>query len=467
VREANQAALRHPELSESDGSLLALDRRARLLEWAERRDLLIVEDDPYGSLYFDDVASEQETRPLRADDANGRVLYLSTVSKTLAPGFRVGWMVAPPMLIERFDTAKQSSDLTSGILDQCMVIEALRRGVIDRLAPRLRELYRTKRDAMEAAIREYAGGRLTWSQPKGGFFIWATLPDGLRDADVPRARIGAWCGVRDRQRIPRGRQRSQHHSPVFFGPHRRSDSRRHSSSGGDAAGGALRRGSGRPARSSRGRSRAKAAGSLPSPAGDRGRAVSGSTAFSLNIISTGRSPIARPSRVIARIDTAKGAGVASDKRLSSKQIGRGERPDRYAGPAIEGRHRVSASYCDDAVEHLRCGNWPSRQWTFPDLIAVAAIQGAHEVVQRDHEDQVTGRRDADDVAAEAESPGEPATIRIERVDLVARRSRKDTITSDCRARDLARQRANPSESTRHLPRRGPADRPATRRRQSR
>ena len=110
-----------PNFQNPTGSLLALDRRARLLEWAERRDLLIVEDDPYGSLYFDDVASERETRPLRADDANGRVLYLSTVSKTLAPGFRVGWMVAPPMLIERFDTAKQSSDLTSGILDQCIV----------------------------------------------------------------------------------------------------------------------------------------------------------------------------------------------------------------------------------------------------------------------------------------------------------------------------------------------------------
>jgi DNA-binding transcriptional MocR family regulator len=65
-----------------------------------------------------------------------------------------------------------------------MVIEALRRGVVDRLAPRLRELYRHKRDVMESAIREEIGDRLTWSQPKGGFFIWATLPDGQRDADV-------------------------------------------------------------------------------------------------------------------------------------------------------------------------------------------------------------------------------------------------------------------------------------------
>ena len=117
-----------PNFQNPTGSLLALDRRARLLEWAERRDVLIVEDDPYGSLYFEDVATDAETRPIRADDAEGRVLYLSTVSKTLAPGFRVGWMVAPPMLIERFDTAKQSTDLTSGILDQRIVVEALRTG---------------------------------------------------------------------------------------------------------------------------------------------------------------------------------------------------------------------------------------------------------------------------------------------------------------------------------------------------
>jgi 2-aminoadipate transaminase len=179
-----------PNFQNPTGSLLSLDRRRRLVEWAERRDVLIVEDDPYGSLYFEDVATERETRPIRADDPDGRVLYLSTVSKTLAPGFRVGWMVAPPMLIERFDTAKQSTDLTSGILDQRIVEEALRRGVVRRLAPVLRDTYRTKRDVMESAIREHIGERLRWSQPKGGFFIWATLPDGLRDLDVLERAIG-------------------------------------------------------------------------------------------------------------------------------------------------------------------------------------------------------------------------------------------------------------------------------------
>ena len=173
-----------PNFQNPTGRLLALDRRRRVIEWAARRDVLIVEDDPYGSLYFDDVATIGETRPLAADDDEGRVLYLSTVSKTLAPGFRVGWMVAPPVLIERFDTAKQSTDLTSGILDQRVVHEAIRRGVIDRLAPALRARYRHKRDVMEQAMRSHLGDRLRWSSPKGGFFIWAELPEGRTDMDV-------------------------------------------------------------------------------------------------------------------------------------------------------------------------------------------------------------------------------------------------------------------------------------------
>ena len=173
-----------PNFQNPTGMLLSLEKRHRLLEWAERRDVLIVEDDPYGSLYFDDVATPAETRPLRADDVSGRVLYLSTFSKTLAPGFRVGWMAAPASLIERFDTAKQSTDLTSGILDQRIVYEAVRRGVVDRLAPRLRALYREKRDVMEHALRESLSDRLTWASPKGGFFVWATLPPGQTDTDL-------------------------------------------------------------------------------------------------------------------------------------------------------------------------------------------------------------------------------------------------------------------------------------------
>jgi 2-aminoadipate transaminase len=173
-----------PNFQNPTGVLMSLDKRHKVVAWADRRDVLIIEDDPYGSLYFEDVATAAETRPMRADDPTGRVIYLSTFSKTLAPGLRVGWMVAPQALIERFDTAKQGTDLTSGILDQRLVYEAVRRGVVERLAPRLRALYQEKRTVMEGAIRGALGDRLTWTAPKGGFFLWATLPAGYTDIDL-------------------------------------------------------------------------------------------------------------------------------------------------------------------------------------------------------------------------------------------------------------------------------------------
>ena len=191
VCQRERAAGRHvkllylvPNFQNPTGLLLGAEKRRRLIEWAERRDILIIEDDPYGVLYFEDVAREEETRPIRADDDRGRVIYLSTFSKTLAPGFRVGWMVAPPALIERFDTAKQSVDLTTGILDQRVILEAVRRGVPGRIAPQLRALYRRKRDVMEQALRADLGDRLTWLAPKGGFFLWATLPPGCDDISL-------------------------------------------------------------------------------------------------------------------------------------------------------------------------------------------------------------------------------------------------------------------------------------------
>ena len=170
-----------PNFQNPTGLLLGLGKRQRLVEWAERRDVLIVEDDPYGSLYFDDVAVAGDTRAIRAYDRSERVIYLSTFSKTLAPGFRVGWMVAPATLVNRFETAKQSADLMTGSLDQRVVHEAVRRGALDRLAPALRDLYRRKRDVMERALGAELGDRLRWSAPKGGFFLWATLPEGYDD----------------------------------------------------------------------------------------------------------------------------------------------------------------------------------------------------------------------------------------------------------------------------------------------
>jgi 2-aminoadipate transaminase len=167
-----------PNFQNPTGLLISLDKRRRLLEWAERRDVLIVEDDPYRELYFEDSASEAEVRPLKADDTTGRVVYLSSFSKTLAPGFRVAWIAAPPALAAKFEMAKQSEDLLTGSLDQRMIYEACRRGVLDRQLPILRRHYAASRDVMEAALRrEMQDAR--WPKPKGGFFLWVSLPDGI------------------------------------------------------------------------------------------------------------------------------------------------------------------------------------------------------------------------------------------------------------------------------------------------
>ncbi len=176
-----------PNFQNPTGLLIGRDKRQRLLEWAARRDVLIVEDDPYRELYFEGT-SERDVRPIKADDREGRVIYLSSFSKTLAPGFRVAWIAAPAPLATKFEMAKQAEDLLTGSLDQRVVYEACRRGVLDRQLPRLRQHYREKRDVMEQGLRRELGDVVSWPEPRGGFFLWLTLPATIdADAMIPRA----------------------------------------------------------------------------------------------------------------------------------------------------------------------------------------------------------------------------------------------------------------------------------------
>jgi 2-aminoadipate transaminase len=176
-----------PNFQNPTGLLIGLKKRLRLLEWAERRDVLIVEDDPYRELYFEDSAGEADVRPIKADDTKGRVIYLSSFSKTLAPGFRVAWIAAAPALAAKFEMAKQAGDLLTGSLDQRLIYEACRRGVLERQLPVLRAHYAHKRDVMEQALRRELGAAVSWPKPAGGFFLWLTLASGL-DANAMIAR---------------------------------------------------------------------------------------------------------------------------------------------------------------------------------------------------------------------------------------------------------------------------------------
>jgi 2-aminoadipate transaminase len=127
-------------------------------------------------------------RPIRADDESGRVVYLSSFSKTLAPGYRVAWIDAPAPLTAKFEIAKQAEDLCTGGLDQRVVYEACRRGVLARQLPKLRRYYQEKRDVMVDALTAAFGTSVTWPSPSGGFFLWATLPSVIdSDAMITRA----------------------------------------------------------------------------------------------------------------------------------------------------------------------------------------------------------------------------------------------------------------------------------------
>ena len=168
-----------PNFQNPTGLMVSLAKRRALVEWASRENLIIIEDDPYRDLYFEDVTTAADTRPIAADDPEGRVIYLSSFSKTLAPGLRTAWVSGPPALVARLELAKQSADLCTGAFDQRMINGACRRGVLDAHLPKLRAVYQAKRDVMVKALGDRLGGVFDWTSPRGGFFLWTRLPAGM------------------------------------------------------------------------------------------------------------------------------------------------------------------------------------------------------------------------------------------------------------------------------------------------
>lgn len=167
------------------GVTLIPQRRRKLLEIAARYRLPIIEDDPYGELCYDGARAT----PLAALDCEMHgelryVAYLSTFSKLLAPGLRVGWIAAPNELVTKLTHVKQGLDLHSGSLAQATAYEACRDGLLERHIPTIRSIYHVRRDAMLAALDQHMPPGVTWTRPAGGMFIWLTLPTGMNSAVV-------------------------------------------------------------------------------------------------------------------------------------------------------------------------------------------------------------------------------------------------------------------------------------------
>ena len=167
-----------PNFQNPSGITLSLEKRKALAELACSHKLLIVEDDPYGELFFDHKLANQ-LLPVKAFDEEGVVLYLSTFSKILSPGLRAGWMIAPERVIEQIDMVKQAADLCGSMLDQRIVAECWRKGVIQGHLPLIRKFYRKKCQVMLSSLKTSMPQGVHWMVPAGGLFVWLTLPDSL------------------------------------------------------------------------------------------------------------------------------------------------------------------------------------------------------------------------------------------------------------------------------------------------
>src|ERR1700687_781722 len=174
-----------PNFQNPAGTTLSEGRRHELVMLSEKYGIPIIEDDPYGQLRYEGehlpslVVLDRENL-LRDDGYSiGNVIYLSTFSKTLAPGLRLGWIVAPPEIISKLAQLKQGADLHTSTFTQFVAYEVARDGFLDKHVKLIRQIYRERRDVMLQALKEFFPPAVTWTHPQGGLFLWVTLPEGL------------------------------------------------------------------------------------------------------------------------------------------------------------------------------------------------------------------------------------------------------------------------------------------------
>jgi 2-aminoadipate transaminase len=174
-----------PNFQNPGGVTLSRERREKLVSLARQYGVPILEDDPYGELRFEGenieplvVISARENGQ-QSGYFEGDVIYMSTFSKTLSPGLRLGWVVAPVDVVKKLVQAKQGADLHTSSFDQMMAYEVVANGFLEEHVLEIRETYRRRRDAMLAALDKYFPEGATWTRPQGGLFLWVKLPEGV------------------------------------------------------------------------------------------------------------------------------------------------------------------------------------------------------------------------------------------------------------------------------------------------
>lgn len=183
-----------PNFQNPGGTTLPIERRLELVRLSNKYGIPIVEDDPYGALRFEG----EHLPPLVALDADfqinsgmnghgymaGNVIYLGTFSKTLAPGLRLGWVVAPVEIIDQLVMAKQGVDLHTSTFNQMLAWEMVKDGFMDHHVRLIRQVYSERRDVMLAALERYFPEGCSWTHPEGGLFLWARVPEWIDTVEL-------------------------------------------------------------------------------------------------------------------------------------------------------------------------------------------------------------------------------------------------------------------------------------------
>lgn len=162
-----------PTFQNPTGTTMSLEKRKKVLELSSEYDLLIMEDNPYGDLRF----RGEDLPTLKSLDTEGRVIYCGSFSKILSPGMRLGYVIGPPKLLEKVEMLKQVNDVHTPMLTQMMCVQFMKKYDINKYIAKNRKLYKEKCDTMISAMEEYfPKGKVEWTVPEGGIFLWCTCP---------------------------------------------------------------------------------------------------------------------------------------------------------------------------------------------------------------------------------------------------------------------------------------------------
>jgi 2-aminoadipate transaminase len=169
-----------PSFQNPTSTMLTVERRKRIVELAEEHDFIILEDNPYGYISFE----EKMPTPVMGLDKEGRAMYTSTFSKIVSPGMRIGWLVAPKEFISKIAEAKSNVSICNDGITQYTAAQLFKRGDVEKQIPKVTEVYRRKRDLMLETMATSFPEEAEWNDPKGGLFLWVKLPEHVNTTEI-------------------------------------------------------------------------------------------------------------------------------------------------------------------------------------------------------------------------------------------------------------------------------------------